>query len=251
MADYVFDRTEEREALLRKLKSRRSFLYFGPSGVGKTLLLHQAGASLPGLLWCSQATSTQALFRQIARELVRVRDPLTSARLGRNAEAGLRSRSAVALKGIVCDALRAAPYFVILDQLTFTSQVFAHAVRELTGWASTPVCAVTRSAHMEDAGFVAPLFPDRSERLELRNFDARTAAAFADDCVSRTGLVAENLAEFLTRVAQLSEGNPGAILQMVRMASAGKYRSADHIKVSPLYIDFRLQANAQRTGRYG
>jgi hypothetical protein len=251
MSGDVFDRTEEREALLRRLKSRRSFLYFGPSGVGKSLLLHQAGDPLPELLWCSHTTSTQALFRQIAQELVRAGDRLAAKKFGRSEDTSVRNRSAVAVKGIVCDALRQGRYVVILDHLTFTSQVFAHAVREITGWAETPVCAVTRSAHMEDAGFVAPLFPDRSERLELRNFDARTAAAFAEDRAARAGLTAENLAEFLAKVVQLSEGNPGAIHQMVQMATTARYRSADHIKLSPLYIDFRLQANAQRTGRYG
>ncbi len=36
---------------------------------------------------------------------------------------------------------------------------------------ATPVIAVTRSAHMEDACSVSPLLPDRSERLAIRNFD--------------------------------------------------------------------------------
>jgi hypothetical protein len=38
-----------------------------------------------------------------------------------------------------------------------------------------------------------------------------------------------------------SEGNPGAILRMIAMARQSKYRNDDHIKWSPLYIDFLME----------
>jgi hypothetical protein len=38
-----------------------------------------------------------------------------------------------------------------------------------------------------------------------------------------------------------SEGNPGAILRMIAMAKQLKYRNDDHIKWSPLYIDFLME----------
>jgi len=39
---------------------------------------------------------------------------------------------------------------------------------------------------------------------------------------------------------EFSQGNPGAILSLLEMATHPKYRSADHIKITPLYLDFRL-----------
>jgi hypothetical protein len=87
-------------------------------------------------------------------------------------------------------------------------------------------------------------YPDRAERFELADFKSEQASAFADVVADEARLTAENRAEFLTKVTELSGGNPGAIIAMVRMACLPKYRSGDWIKSTPLYIDFRLARNA-------
>jgi hypothetical protein len=48
------------------------------------------------------------------------------------------------------------------------------------------------------------------------------------------------LNEFLDKILEFSEGNPGAILALVNTAKYPKYRSDEHIKIAPLYIDFRM-----------
>jgi hypothetical protein len=98
---------------------------------------------------------------------------------------------------------------------------------------------------MEDAGFVLPLFPDRAERFALRNFDAEIARRFAAACGEREGLTAENLGQFLDRVVEYSDGNPGAMIQMIRMAKAPKYSHQNRIKIAPLYIDYRIAMVSQ------
>ena len=40
--------------------------------------------------------------------------------------------------------------------------------------------------------------------------------------------------------AGVQPGNPGTILSLLRMAQHPKYRVAGHIKITPLYLDFRL-----------
>ena len=95
---------------------------------------------------------------------------------------------------------------------------------------------------MEDVGFLHPLFADRQEKVELGNFEMGAAARFARWIIARMGLSAGNLEDFLQRVLELSQGNPGAIISMVRMARQPKYRSEDNIKVTPLYVDFRLSS---------
>jgi hypothetical protein len=179
--------------------------------------------------------------------LVKANDTRAVAALGKT-PAGPHSKSAAALKGIVVEALRGARYQVVLDHLGCTSQSFASAIKELTGWAATPVVAVARSCHMEDVGYLLRSYPDRSDRMELSNFDAATALAFAQESVAEGGLAAENMAEFLDRVVELSRGNPGAILALLELAGQPKYRSEGRVKVTPLYIDFRLKWNQATHG---
>jgi hypothetical protein len=105
---------------------------------------------------------------------------------------------------------------------------------------SVPVVAVSRSAHMEDAGFVLPLFPERAEKVALRNFDPELARLFAAGYAEREGLTAANLDQFLNRVVEFSGGNPGAMLRLVQMAKAPKYLHEDQIKIAPLYIDYKI-----------
>jgi hypothetical protein len=153
---------------------------------------------------------------------------------------GIQAKSAVSLKGIVMDALREGSYCIVMDHLNRPSQSFAAAVREIISWCSTPVIAMARSSHMEDTGFLQPVYSDRSEKYELRNLDAAAAEGFAQEIVKQAGLSASNIAEFLAEVLELSEGNPGAILCMLDMAKYPKYRSDAHIRITPLYIDFRM-----------
>ena len=93
---------------------------------------------------------------------------------------------------------------------------------------------------MEDTGYLQPLYPDRQNRYELKNFDPANAEQFASEMIQRDGLSASNMREFLAKVLELSEGNPGAIVAMLQMAKYPKYRTDEHIKISPLYIDFRM-----------
>ena len=235
----IFHRDEEIAALRGRLRSRKSLLLHGPSGVGKTLLLEHVVPEYRDVLYCSQASSPHAVFGALAEELVRNQDPaLLLALRGRSSEA----MSAVSLKGIAIRVLRGSKYMVVLDHLNRPSHSVAATIRELMISCSVPVIAVARSAHMEDAGFVAPLFPDRGDKLAIKNFDPDIAESFVRVLAEEEGLRVENFDEFVTRVVELSDGNPGAIAKIVRMAGMPKYRLGSHVKLSPLYIDFRLDS---------
>jgi hypothetical protein len=140
----------------------------------------------------------------------------------------------------VRDALHNSKYLVVVDHLVRPSQALAAVIRELMLNWSVPVVAVSRSAHMEDAGFVLPLFPERAEKVALRNFDPELARLFAAGYAEREGLTAANLDQFLNRVVEFSGGNPGAMLRLVQMAKAPKYLHEDQIKIAPLYIDYKI-----------
>ncbi len=240
----IFGRDEELEQVRKRFAARRSFLLHGPAGVGKTLLLRLVLPEFAGVLYSPQNPSPLTLYRNLAESLLLRKHPLLTKSCPRGAES-LQQKTATSVKGLVCDALRNSDYLVIVDHLVRPSQALAASIRDLMLSWSVPVIAVSRSAHMEDVGFVLPLFPDRSERFALRNFEPEIARRFAARSAETEGLTADNLQQFLDRVVEYSDGNPGAMIEMVRMAMAPRYFHQNQIKIAPLYIDYRIAMVSQ------
>jgi AAA ATPase domain len=239
----VFARTEELQQLRKRFAARQSFLLHGPAGVGKTRLLLLVCRECPEVLYSPQNPAPQLLYRNLSQRLLFAGHPVFR-KACPNGISSLQAKTAVSVRGLLREALRDPKYFVVVDHLLRPSQALAAALRELMNW-EVPVVAVSRSAHMEDAGFVAPLFPDRGERFALRNFEPETARVFAAGCADAEGLKADNRPEFTSRVAEFSQGNPGAILQMIHMAAEPKYSAGNRIKITPLYIDYKIASMSE------
>jgi len=235
----VFDRAEELEMLRQRVAQRHPFLLHGPGGVGKTLLLSAVLPNYPDILYSGSNPTPQALYRTLAELLFSAGHPVFTKSCPKGS-ASLQAKSTVSLKGLLRDALLSSKYLVVLDHLMRPSQVLGASIRELMLNWSVPVIAVARSAHMEDVGFVLPLFGDRNDKVALRNFESDLAAEFATACARRESLHAENLAHFLERVVEYSDGNPGAILRMIRLAREPRYLHGSQIKITPLYIDYKI-----------
>ena len=150
----VFGRDQELEQLRKRLAARRSFLFHGPAGVGKTLLLRLILPEFTDVLYCPQNRTPQALYRNLGESLLVLEHPVLTKSYLRRAES-LQAKTATSVKGLVHDALHDSKYLVIVDHLVRPSQALAASIRELTLNWSVPVVAVSRSAHMEDVGFVS------------------------------------------------------------------------------------------------
>ncbi|MGC1374348.1 MAG: hypothetical protein WA824_19590 [Candidatus Sulfotelmatobacter sp.] len=157
----------------------------------------------------------------------------------------VNTKSAISLRGIVLDAVRRGTYLVVLDHLRGPAAALSADARDLMFYGGTPVVAVSRSVHMEDLGFLTPIFALRSERMRLGNFTCSQAMQFAEEVARRTHLQATNLPEFVEQVVELGQGSPGAIVRMLQMALRPRYRLDGYVKTSPLYIDFRLAWHAE------
>jgi len=238
----LFARHDELTRLVNWIEGRRSFLFYGPAGVGKTRLLDEAVRPSAGMLRISSCSTPQALFHQLALVLWKQGRPQLRGHF-KSAEQ-LEAATAVNLKGLCISALKASRSLLVLEHVGFSSQQFSATIKQLGMETDTPAVFVSRSCHMEDAGYLVRHYPDKSDRFELAPFKTQQAAEFANVVADEVRLEAGNRAEFLAKVVELSEGIPGAIKAMVQMACTPRYRSGEWIKSTPLYIDFRLARNA-------
>jgi len=237
------ERTEELARLRAQAQNRKSILVFGPAGVGKTRLLLKLVQNQPAALHVPQTRSPRDLMMVLVHELHRL--DKRDLQLPPNAN----SLSTSALKGIVQRALARFPFVLVLDHLAGPSRVVAGMIRELSDYGRSPIFFAARTPHMEDIGTLQSMCTDRSERLEIRNFTPAVALEFAKREADRKGLWASNLESALHSLVDWSEGNPGGILQMLKMADHPRYRAGDQIKAHVLYLDYRMGTGVSKDSR--
>jgi hypothetical protein len=230
----VVDRTEELARLRAQAQKRKSMLVFGPEGVGKTRLLLAFVQNQPFALYVPQTRSPRDFMMALVQDLRRLDE--RDLHLPPDAN----SLSTSALKGIVQRALVRFPFVLVLDHLVGPSRFVTGIIRELSDYGQRPIFFAARSPHLEDVGTLQSMCADRSERLEIGNFTRAVALEFAKRESDRNGLWASNLESALHSLVDWSEGNPGTILQMLKMADLPRYRMGDRIKAHVLYLDYRM-----------
>jgi len=226
-------REEELSWLRNQVKSRKSLLVFGPEGVGKSRLLHTFVENQPLALYIAQIRSP----REFLLDLL---DALNSAATAARIPANFNTLSTTSLKGVAQRALDTQPFLLVLDQLNGPSRVVTGLIKDLHHYGRTPVILASRSPHMEDIGTLQPLCADKSERIELKNWPQHIALEFAHREAEKGKLSASNLESALHMIVEWSDGNPAAILHMLRMAHLPRYRVDDQIKAHVLYLDYLM-----------
>jgi hypothetical protein len=228
------ERTEELARLQAQAQRRKSMLIFGPEAVGKTRLLRSFAQTQPLALFVAQVQSPRELLLALIEELRRVAKP------GVGLPADSTSLTTGSLKGTVQRALDKHPFLLALDHLAGPSRVVTALIKDLNYFDRTPVVFVARTPHMEDIGNLQPMCAGKAERLELKEFLPPIALEFAKREASRTGLWASNLDHVLHQLIDWSNGNPGSIVHMLKMAHFPRYYAGDQIKAHILYLDYRM-----------
>ena len=206
---------------------------YGPEGVGKSRLLQTFVEGQPLALYVAQMRSPREF-------LLALLHALHSADAGIRIPGNIDALSSSSLKGIVNRALDTGPFLMVLDHLDAPSRVVTGMIKDLVYYGRTPLIFASRSPHMEDIGALRPLCALKSERIEIENLPQKIALEFAQRNAERIQLWASNLESILSSLIEWSDGNPGAILHMLKMAQLPQYRVGDQIKSHILYIDYRI-----------
>ena len=227
------EREEELGKLLNQARIRKSLLVYGPEGVGKSRLLRSFVKNQTHALYVGQMRSP----REFAFTLLQA---LHSADEAIKVPGNLSALSTSSLKGVIHRAFDTHTFLMVLDHLDAPSRVVTGMIKDLYYYGRTPVIFASRSPHMEDIGALRPLCANKSERLELKNLPSQIALEFALREAEKIELWASNLEAILPSLVEWSDGNPGAILNMLNMAQLPQYRAGDQIKAHILYVDYRM-----------
>ena len=230
----AIERLEEMGRLQDQARRRKSMLVFGPEGVGKTRLVESFVKTQSLALYVNQTGSPRDLMLALVESL------RSTGKRELRLPTAPKSLSTSSLKGMVQRALDQLPFMLVLDHLAGPSRIVTGMIKEMNYYGRTPVFLVARTPHMEDIGTLQPMCADRSERTEVKNLPPAISLEFAQREAERTGLWASNLEHTLHSLVAWSEGNPGSILYMLKMAQWPKYRMGDQIKAHVLYLDYRM-----------
>ena len=227
------EREEELDRLLKQAMQRKSMLVYGAEGAGKSRLLRRFVEGQPLALYVAQIRSPRELLLALLQAMHSANEQI-------EAPENSSALSSTSLKGIAHRALDAQPFLMVLDHLEGPSRIVTGTIKDLHFFGRTPVIFASRSPHMEDIGDLRPLCALKSERVEIANWPQPIALEFAQRQAVSLQLRASNLDAILPQLVEWSGGNPGAILQMLKMAQLPQYRAGEQIKAHILYVDYRM-----------
>jgi hypothetical protein len=236
-------RDKEKQRVVTAVQKRESLLVLGAAGMGKTRLFSEA---LPSgeALYMRWETSLHSLLVMLARTLIAAEHTafLDRAKPPRTVEAWLGAQQSIHLKGLLWNALQAAPTLVILDGITgagFPTYRFLQRIYHMRGMA-----LVASARDRASLGALGRLFWHPAGILDLAPLSEREAEHLFESAADEYQLRSLDLGDFREKVLASADGNPGQIIEMCRLAAQPQYHSGRYIKFSPLRIDTVIKFGA-------
>jgi hypothetical protein len=236
-------RAKEKQRVGAAAQDRESLLVLGSAGIGKTRLISEAIPSGEALhiRW---ETSLHKLLVTFARSLIDARHTafLDRAKPPANVEAWLGTQPSIHLKGLLWNALQAAPALMILDGITgagFPTYRFLQRVYHIRGMA-----LVASARDHAGLGALGRLFWHPAGIVSLAPLSEREAEHLFESAADEYELRNLDLGDFREKVLASATGNPGQIIEMCRLAAQPQYHAGRYIKFSPLRIDAVIKFSA-------
>ena len=215
-------RRSEVTFLVSTLRSRKSCLVAGPSGMGKTRLVEEALA----------LSGQPALVLQRAPVLHQLLATLAS---GLGCPADVRRATSIRLKAVVLAALRHSPRCIVLEDVADADPRMYRFLQQI--YYLPGVSLIVTGESRGQLGYLRKLLWDPREEIVLRPLGRAESLMLFEAACSMFALQTLDFAEFRHKVLASARGNPGQILTMCRMASSPVYQAGGRIKFLPLRID--------------
>ena len=256
----LIGRAEQRRRLLHAMRDGRSLLIWGPADSGKTALVKNAIATLPGIVrrnciyWDGPAGVKQLAGGLVGR-LCEIGAPVALDAVRRNGAASgfgegwLRKYSCGRLKLILFEAARADRYCIFLDHMSEPTQAMARFLKQIIWRGRAPVFLLARGNTRAEIGPAWSIYFAPQYQLRMDPVANSAARSLLEACIDRFGLDALNLADFREELLRLSGGLPGAIVKMCELAAERRYHFGNRVKMRLVHVDYLMRAAAKQPGR--
>ncbi len=258
MPPMVFGRENEARRLTEAILKGETRIIFGPSGIGKTLLVQKVIRELSPVfsnrcLYVGTFKDLQDLLRQLIFMLYDLKDSNLRQQLHSEGVTvlsfsnWLKSLPSPNLRGTLYRTVERGDYRIFIDHIPPLSHPVAKIIKELFWMRNAPVYLLFHDEVFQHLYRFNHFFHlgDR-ERISLQPLQAEAASQLLESCIERFGLSHLDLSAFREEVLELSKQVPGAIVKMCALAADPRYQYGSQVKVRSIYIDYLMSGHGIR-----
>ncbi len=253
MTPVVIGRENEARRLTEAVVKGETRIIFGPSGIGKTVLVQKVIRELPPelskhCLYIGTFKDLQDLLRQLIFKLYDLKDSNLRQQLHSNGITvlsfanWLKSLPSPNLSGTLYRTVEQGDYRIFVDHIPPLTHPVAKIIKELFWMRKAPVYLLLHDEVSQNFYRFNHFFylGDR-ERLTLQPLQSDAASALLELSIQRFGLTHLDLSAFREEVLELSKQVPGAIVKMCALAADPRYQYGSQVKVRSVYIDYLMR----------